>query len=181
MPSQHSVRTPVYRLHELSGQAVVTTCGRDCYLGPNGTQASMSKYDRLVARCLAGNRRPLPANPDDGTTQAELAPPARTTATTAPMTCATIVSARIQTRSTGHRAPTMGMTAPMTSVTGPVSAHTRRWWTARPVTMEMGAMSVKHVNPDHARVGVWWIVQGLAISATRLCAIQTARKATAAL
>jgi hypothetical protein len=40
---------PKYRKHRASGQAVVTLCGVDHYLGPHGTRASKSEYDRLIA------------------------------------------------------------------------------------------------------------------------------------
>lgn len=53
-------RTPSYRLHRPSGQAVVTLSGRDFYLGPHGTKASKAEYDRLVGEWLAHGRR-LPA------------------------------------------------------------------------------------------------------------------------
>lgn len=61
---QSSTRTPSYRLHKPSGQAVVTLCGQDFYLGPYGTPASRAEYDRLIAEWLANGRR-LPA-PEDG-------------------------------------------------------------------------------------------------------------------
>ena len=41
-----------------SGQAVVTLCGRDFYLGPFGTSASRHAYDRLIAE-WSGNGRSL--------------------------------------------------------------------------------------------------------------------------
>lgn len=52
-------QTPKYRKHRGSGQAVVTLCGRDHYLGPHGTKASHREYDRLVCEWLANNRQPL--------------------------------------------------------------------------------------------------------------------------
>ena len=52
-----SFRTPQYRLHKPSGQAVVTLNGRDIYLGKFGTSASRAECDRLVARWLASGRR----------------------------------------------------------------------------------------------------------------------------
>lgn len=55
-----SVRTPSYRLHRPTGQAVVTLSGRDFYLGKHGVPASRAEYDRLVAEWLANGRR-LPA------------------------------------------------------------------------------------------------------------------------
>jgi len=56
-------RTPSYRLHKPSGQAVVTIGGRDCYLGKHGTPTSHSEYDRLIAEWLQ-NGRILPATND---------------------------------------------------------------------------------------------------------------------
>ncbi|HEX2973110.1 MAG TPA: site-specific integrase [Tepidisphaeraceae bacterium] len=48
---------PKYRKHHASGQAVVTLDGRDFYLGPYGTAASRTEYDRLVGEWLANGRR----------------------------------------------------------------------------------------------------------------------------
>lgn len=53
-----STRTPKYRRHRPSGQAVVTINGRDHYLGPHGTAASRAEYDRLVGEWLASGRLP---------------------------------------------------------------------------------------------------------------------------
>jgi len=50
-------RTPAYRKHKASGQAVVTIDGRDVYLGPYGTDASYREYDRILAEWLANGRR----------------------------------------------------------------------------------------------------------------------------
>ena len=50
-----SHRTPSYRQHKPSGQAVVTLNGRDFYLGVDSPQ-SRAEYDRLVAEWLAGCR-----------------------------------------------------------------------------------------------------------------------------
>ena len=50
-------RVPRYRRHKRSGQAIVTLNGRDHYLGPHGSQTSVSEYDRLVAEWLASGRR----------------------------------------------------------------------------------------------------------------------------
>jgi integrase len=58
MPQSH--RTPSYRLHRPSGQAVVTLAGRDIYLGKHGTPASRAEYDRLIAEWLAHGRRFAP-------------------------------------------------------------------------------------------------------------------------
>ncbi len=49
-------RTPAYRLHKPSGQAVVTLAGRDFYLGKWNTPSSRAEYDRLVAEWLANGR-----------------------------------------------------------------------------------------------------------------------------
>ncbi len=54
-------RTPTYRLHRPSGQAVVTLDGRDFYLGPHGTDASRAEFDRIVGEWLVNQRR-LPAS-----------------------------------------------------------------------------------------------------------------------
>ena len=55
MPAR-SLRTPSYRLHKPTGQAVVTLDGRDFYLGKHGTPASRAEYDRLIAEWLANGR-----------------------------------------------------------------------------------------------------------------------------
>jgi integrase len=57
-----SVRTPSYRLHKSTGQAVVTLDGRDFYLGKFGSVASRAEYDRLIAEWLANGRRLAPSN-----------------------------------------------------------------------------------------------------------------------
>ncbi len=54
------MRTPSYRLHKPSGQAVVTLDGHDVYLGKHGSPESRAEYDRLIAEWLANGRR-LPA------------------------------------------------------------------------------------------------------------------------
>ncbi len=64
-------RNPSYRKHG-SGQAVVTLNGRDCYLGPHGTEASRREYDRLIAEWHANGRRP-PVENGAAITIAELA------------------------------------------------------------------------------------------------------------
>ena len=64
-------RTPSYRKHKGSGQAVVTLDGREVYLGKHGTPASKAEYDRLIAIWLANGRR-LP-NDDVELTVNELA------------------------------------------------------------------------------------------------------------
>jgi integrase len=55
-----SVRTPSYRLHRPTGQAVVTLNGKDVYLGKHGTPESRAAFDRVIAEWLA-NGRQLPA------------------------------------------------------------------------------------------------------------------------
>jgi integrase len=51
------MRTPSYRLHKGSGQAVVTLSGKDYYLGKFGSLESKAEYDRLITRWIAGGRR----------------------------------------------------------------------------------------------------------------------------
>jgi hypothetical protein len=43
-----SLRTPSYRLHKPTGQAVVTLNCQDRYLGRYGTPESRAEYDRLL-------------------------------------------------------------------------------------------------------------------------------------
>jgi len=50
-------RSPAYRKHKASGQAVVTLGGRVVYLGPYGSKTSHGQYDRVVAEYLAAGRR----------------------------------------------------------------------------------------------------------------------------
>lgn len=57
MPARRP-RSPSYRLHKPTGQAVVTLSGKDFYLGRHGTEASRAEYDRLVAEWLAAGRTP---------------------------------------------------------------------------------------------------------------------------
>jgi hypothetical protein len=62
MSARHP-RTPSYRRHKPSGQAVVTLDGRDIYLGGYGTRESRTEFDRLLAEWLANGRRiPSPAS-----------------------------------------------------------------------------------------------------------------------
>ena len=64
MSSVSSVgRVPAYRQHKPSGQAVVTLCGKDHYLGRWNTKASRSEYDRLIGEWLAAGR--MIPQPDD--------------------------------------------------------------------------------------------------------------------
>jgi integrase len=69
MPNASTVRTPSYRKHKATGQAVVTLNGRDTYLGRYGTRESKAEYDRIITEWLANGRR-LPAT--DSLTVAEL-------------------------------------------------------------------------------------------------------------
>jgi integrase len=61
-----SHRTPSYRLHKATGQAVVTIARRDVYLGKHGTPESRAEYDRLIAEWLTNGRRPPEATTPDG-------------------------------------------------------------------------------------------------------------------
>lgn len=53
-------RTPSYRLHKPTGQAVVTLNGRDTSLGKHNTPESRAAYDRLIAEWLVNGRRRCP-------------------------------------------------------------------------------------------------------------------------
>lgn len=48
-------KTPFYRLHKGSGQAVVTLYGKDIYLGIHGTEESRVEYRRVIAEWLQTN------------------------------------------------------------------------------------------------------------------------------
>ena len=48
---------PQYCRHKASGQAVVTLCGTDIYLGPWGTKSSRLEYDRVVGEWVQNGRR----------------------------------------------------------------------------------------------------------------------------
>jgi integrase len=52
-----NLRTPAYRLHKPTRQAVVTIDDRDFYLGTYATEASRAEYDRLVSEWLSNGRR----------------------------------------------------------------------------------------------------------------------------
>jgi hypothetical protein len=67
-----ALRTPSYRHHKSSGQAVVTICGRDHYMGEFGTSRSRKNYDRLIAKWLAADRTIDPATMPNSLTIAEL-------------------------------------------------------------------------------------------------------------
>jgi integrase len=60
LESLNAMKTPSYRLHKATGQAVVTLNGRDVYLGKHGTPESKSEYDRLLAEWLAAGRTSVP-------------------------------------------------------------------------------------------------------------------------
>jgi integrase len=51
-----SPRTPSYRRHKPTGQAVVTLNGRDIYLGKWNSRASRAEYDRLMGEWLSAGR-----------------------------------------------------------------------------------------------------------------------------
>ncbi len=56
---------PKHRKHRASGQAVVTICGRDHYLGKYDSESSRSLYDKLTAQWVAEGRPrvSVPRNP----------------------------------------------------------------------------------------------------------------------
>lgn len=56
MPRIAGVSTPKYRKHRATGQAVVTVAGKDHYLGPWRSRASLIEYDRIVGEWLAAGR-----------------------------------------------------------------------------------------------------------------------------
>ena len=58
-----SLRTPSYRLHKPSGQAVVTINRQDVYLGKFNSPQSRAEYDRVIAEWL-GNGRQSPGTSD---------------------------------------------------------------------------------------------------------------------
>jgi integrase len=63
--SVRPLRTPSYRRHKPTGQAVVTLSGRDFYLGRYGSRESRAEYDRLVTEWLSNGRGlPRPASAD---------------------------------------------------------------------------------------------------------------------
>ena len=53
-------RTPSYRHHKPSGQAVVTIGRRDIYLGKFDTPESRTEYDRVIAEWLGNGRNSAP-------------------------------------------------------------------------------------------------------------------------
>jgi hypothetical protein len=62
---------PKYRKHKASGQAVVTLNGRDHYLGPYGSRASRTLYDRLTSEWVLNGRSLQPPR-DEGISVVEL-------------------------------------------------------------------------------------------------------------
>ncbi len=52
-------QVPMHNEHRASGQAIVTIARKDHYLGPHGTKASHSLYDRLVAEVGLVRRVPF--------------------------------------------------------------------------------------------------------------------------
>jgi integrase len=52
-----SSRTPSYRCHKPTNQAVTTIDGRDYYLGAYDSPKSRAEYDRLIAEWLTNGRR----------------------------------------------------------------------------------------------------------------------------
>jgi hypothetical protein len=48
---------PSYRKHRASGHAIVSIAGRDFYLGPWKSKASLAEYDRVIGEWLAAGRR----------------------------------------------------------------------------------------------------------------------------
>ena len=71
MSKSARTRTPSYRRHKPTGQAIVSLSGKIFYLGLYGTEASKKKYDRLIAEWLANGRR-LPRTAEQGLTVGEL-------------------------------------------------------------------------------------------------------------
>jgi len=64
MPKLPSNRTPSYRKHRATGQAIVVLSGKMFYLGPHGSQAGQREYDRVTVECrspMDGVGPPSPA------------------------------------------------------------------------------------------------------------------------
>ena len=57
MPDRSSARIPQYRLHKPTGLGVVRLNNRDIYLGKHGTEESRQRYQEVIAKWLANNRR----------------------------------------------------------------------------------------------------------------------------
>lgn len=64
MPRITSGAAPKYRKHKASGQAIVTLCGRDFYLGLHGSTSSRREYDRLILEWEAHGRRLPVSDPE---------------------------------------------------------------------------------------------------------------------
>ena len=61
--SDRTLRTPSYRLHKPTGQAVVSLNGKDFYLGRFGSPGSRAEYDRLIIEWITNGRRlPTPVS-----------------------------------------------------------------------------------------------------------------------
>ncbi len=65
-------RTPSYRLHKPTGQAVVTINGRDLYLGRHGSAESRAEYDRLLVEWISSRHRAVSSVPQSDVTINEL-------------------------------------------------------------------------------------------------------------
>ncbi len=55
--------------HKASGQASVTLNGRVFYLGPHGTKASKTEYDRYIAEWISNDRRIVTKSTDTTITE----------------------------------------------------------------------------------------------------------------
>ena len=75
MPRSKSI--PTYRYH-ISGQAIVTFCQKNFYLGPHNSQDSFARYNALVAEYIANGM---------------VAPPGETFLADKPLTVACITAA----------------------------------------------------------------------------------------
>ena len=67
-----TIRTPKYRRHKASGQAVVTLAGRDIYLGRYGTPESKTEYNRSIAEWHNSSHQCQPKSASGGPTIDEL-------------------------------------------------------------------------------------------------------------
>jgi integrase len=63
---------PAYRLHKATGQAVVTLCGKDHYLGKHESGASWERYYRLLSEWKSLGGQIAPATPPQEVTVAEV-------------------------------------------------------------------------------------------------------------
>lgn len=61
MPRKKSI--PSLRLH-VSGQSVVTFCGRNYYVGPHGSVEAQARYHALVAEYVANGMKAPPEQPE---------------------------------------------------------------------------------------------------------------------